>query len=244
MKKNKEEKIKKHSLHIVLTILVALPIFSLILFFIVDKTSLTRSFDYFFYTLINGLYPIYWLDILIYPFHRNFLPWGAGFLPSYFYFMIGPFLIYMFIKDRKLFPWILFSIVVGTLMGMLLYGLSQHFIFRQRPFTVFPHNMDKETMEGLKSWPSFPSGHVRDTALYSTIIASYIPRLMWPLGIFTLFIAFSRLYTGAHYPSDVVAGMIIGYVLARTVLMMARELQIIFENRTVFIHGSKPKSKQ
>ncbi len=57
---------------------------------------------------------------------------------------------------------------------------------------------------------SFPSGHSASAAAFATGAALEMPVLGAPLGALAAGVAFSRIYTGAHYPSDVVAGLAIG----------------------------------
>ncbi len=57
---------------------------------------------------------------------------------------------------------------------------------------------------------SFPSGHSASAAAFATGVALEIPGLAVPVGIVALAVGASRLATGVHYPSDVVAGFAIG----------------------------------
>jgi undecaprenyl-diphosphatase len=58
---------------------------------------------------------------------------------------------------------------------------------------------------------SLPSGHTT-FAFMSVFVLSYGRNIYWkiPLFLFAFFVAYSRIYVGAHYPVDVVAGAIIG----------------------------------
>lgn len=57
---------------------------------------------------------------------------------------------------------------------------------------------------------SFPSGHSASAAAFATGAAAEMPVLALPLGGLAAGVAISRVVTGAHYPSDVVTGVLLG----------------------------------
>jgi membrane-associated phospholipid phosphatase len=57
---------------------------------------------------------------------------------------------------------------------------------------------------------SFPSGHSASAAAFSTGAALEMPALGVPVGGLAAAVAVSRVVTGAHYPSDVVTGLMVG----------------------------------
>lgn len=67
---------------------------------------------------------------------------------------------------------------------------------------------------------SFPSGHTLHAVAFSIVACAHHPRLVWALAPFALLVAASRLVLGLHYPSDVLAGALLGGLCAGLVLAL------------------------
>jgi membrane-associated phospholipid phosphatase len=60
---------------------------------------------------------------------------------------------------------------------------------------------------------SFPSGHTSQAFFMATLMAPYFHTGIWAvllLYAIALLVAVTRMYVGAHYPRDVLAGAILG----------------------------------
>lgn len=106
------------------------------------------------------------------------------------------------------------AVYIGTstaITAVFNYGLKQLFK-RKRPFRKYNNFVAVTQASGY----SFPSGHT--SSAFSTAVSLshaypkwYViaPSLMWSSSV-----AYSRMYLGVHYPSDIAAGALLGSGLA------------------------------
>src|SRR5258708_24338749 len=103
----------KHLLYILL-MLVLLFVGSLGVGIFIQQNSLIKAFDKFFYELvIFGPHP-WWLNLIVKPFDKNFFKFGD--MPNYYYPMLLGILVYTFFVNRKIFFWLLGSLILGTFL--------------------------------------------------------------------------------------------------------------------------------
>ncbi len=99
--------------------------------------------------------------------------------------------------------------VVGTILisGAITTSIK-YAVKRPRPFVTYP-DIEKETVAGSLS---FPSGHTSSAFSLATAMSVAYPKwyVIAPAYIWASTVAYSRMDLGAHYPSDVLAGAIIG----------------------------------
>ncbi|MEI7885424.1 MAG: phosphatase PAP2 family protein [Clostridia bacterium] len=103
-----------------------------------------------------------------------------------------------------------FMLAFALFLCLLIGNLTLKPLFaRPRPFLLDPTIM---LLIPAPSDYSFPSGHSMSAFAAATVLFSIHPR--WVLAYFLAgCIAFSRLYLLVHYPSDVLAGALIGILI-------------------------------
>lgn len=105
---------------------------------------------------------------------------------------------------------------VALLLGLIVCNLTlKPLIARPRPYTVEGYEFLR--MVELQSEKSFPSGHSVAVFEMAFAVAYYCKkkgRGVWGVVAYIMacLIAYSRLYVGVHYPTDVIAGAIIGTI--------------------------------
>ncbi len=109
---------------------------------------------------------------------------------------------------------VMHMLLVG-LVCMSLYKWLKGKTLRPRPYEV--HQDIWLTGRPLDRF-SFPSGHTLHAVAFSLVMLAYYPQLFWLIMPFTVLVALSRVVLGLHYPSDVLAGAVIGALIALTSL--------------------------
>ena len=76
----------------------------------------------------------------------------------------------------------------------------------------------------MPSSTSFPSGHSASAAAFAVAVGDALPALRLPLRVAASIVAFSRVYTGVHYPGDVLVGATVGILAGRLTAAVARRI--------------------
>jgi membrane-associated phospholipid phosphatase len=103
-------------------------------------------------------------------------------------------------------------IIFGTLTLWLLVEMIKALSKRDRPFQT----LDKSRVIGWREkGDSFPSGHTTQIFFLMTLLIHHFQ--LGVMGTAALYavaalVGFTRIYVGAHYPRDVIAGLVLGLV--------------------------------
>lgn len=117
-------------------------------------------------------------------------------------------LVLFLIRDRR----IAYEVVLGTLTLWLLVEVIKAIVRRPRPF----ERLTQTRIVGYREiGRSFPSGHTSQVFFLVSMLSGYYQFAIW--GILLLYglaltVAVTRMYVGAHYPRDVLAGAMLGSV--------------------------------
>ncbi len=101
-----------------------------------------------------------------------------------------------------------YYIGLTVLTATVLSTALKYSINRPRPFETYP-DIEKLTSGGS---PSFPSGHTSDAFALATSLTIAYPKwyVIAPSYAWAGAVGYSRMELGVHYPSDVLAGALVG----------------------------------
>jgi len=105
-----------------------------------------------------------------------------------------------------------YELILGTLTLWMMVELVKFIIHRSRPFIL----LVQARIVGYRAkGRSFPSGHTSQAFFLATLTAQHFHAGIWLVLLLyaaALLVGITRMYVGAHYPRDVLAGAILGSI--------------------------------
>lgn len=142
--------------------------------------------------------------------HRLFLiklsRWISSTADGYLYVVAAIF--FGFVNQWK----IIYLLAAGFIIERSIYFVLKNKLKRSRP---------QQAIAGFKSiiQPSdqfsFPSGHTSAAFLVMGIVSAFYPGFEIALLVWSVWVGISRVLLGVHFPTDIVAGALLGYGISQ-----------------------------
>ena len=149
------------------------------------------------------------------------LPW-VTYLGSHYAVIFFIILSWILTKQRKVLRHLL---LLYGIQLVVIYGLK-FLVKRERPlfFLEMASKLSKGPGEILD--PSFPSAHTAFAFMMATLLAGWFPRYRFLFYLASGWIGWTRIYLGLHYPTDVIAGALLGYACTKLFIHYAGGFKI------------------
>ena len=141
-------------------------------------------------------------------FSDNFFAFITKLSDGGIFFIILGLVLLIFKKTRKAGITVLLSIIIGYITGNL---ILKNIVARTRPYDV---NTALEIITKRPTDYSFPSGHTLVAIESAFSIFFYNKKWGTAAIVLAVLIGLSRLYLYVHYPTDVLAGALLGFFTA------------------------------
>ncbi|MBP2032828.1 undecaprenyl-diphosphatase [Clostridium algifaecis] len=111
---------------------------------------------------------------------------------------------------------VILTLIISTIVGE---GIVKHIVRRVRPCN-YQNSINFNLLITKPMSYSFPSGHTLSSFAVAEVLSMYFSQYKLIFMGIALLIAFSRIYLYVHYPTDVIAGIIIGILCSKLIFIV------------------------
>lgn len=156
---------------------------------------------------------------------NDFLDWNILFRAEYLLYVIilGVFAFFVFDKNQSRVKWVIIHSFTAGLLSRFIFAEILRFLYpRPRPFLV---------LEGVRQLifhapsGSFPSGHAAFSFAVAAAMAYYYPKTSILFFLAAFVMGAGRVSAGVHWPSDILAGAIVGILSAWLINFIIKKLR-------------------
>ncbi|GAA0695106.1 phosphatase PAP2 family protein [Clostridium cadaveris] len=113
------------------------------------------------------------------------------------------------------------TLVIGLLLGLLIGNIIlKPLVARPRPCWI---NSDIALLIASPKDFSFPSGHTLSSFIAAIILLKEDKKFGYVAMILAILIAFSRMYLYVHFPSDILAGVVLAILIGFVAIRISRK---------------------
>lgn len=185
-------------------------------------TDFLISFDLSVFRFVNGLLQNVFFDFLM-PFLTDLNKNKPALLV-----ILVALVVWFFKGGRNARLAILMLIPTILLSDQLNSSVIKFIIERPRPCHVLS---DVHLLVSCGSGFSFPSSHAVNNFAGALVLSYFVPRSAGGWFTFAGIVAFSRVYVGVHYPSDVVGGAIVGMACGGFIILLFGYVEKFLKSR-------------
>lgn len=117
-------------------------------------------------------------------------------------------------KQRQLRTWGVWLLVCLGITALVTNGILKPMVARTRPYDLLGYAILVEHLSDF----SFPSGHTAAAFVGARLFLAMDKKWGIVMTVFACLMGFTRLYLGVHFPSDVLIGGLLGWMITSFVL--------------------------